>query len=256
MCRLTAYIGPKIALERIVTKPAHSLLDQSQDATEAKLSVNGDGFGIAWYGDEAEPGLYRDVLPAWSDGNLTSLCRVVKSHLFLAHVRASTVGEVSRTNCHPFTYGRWSFAHNGQIGGFTQIRRALESQLPDTLYNHRRGTTDSELFFLLCLSNGLDENPQKAIQTTLRSIEALQSETTEPNRLACILSNGASVFGFRMSSDNTCPTLYRSKSLCAGGVALASEPLDGDHQNWTALKRGTLVQLNLDLPKAETIGLA
>ncbi len=131
MCRIAAYAGPSIPLENIIIRPKHSLLEQSQHATEAKLAVNGDGFGIAWYDDGPEPGLYRDVLPAWSDGNLTSLCRMVRSRLFLAHVRASTVGETSRQNCHPFTFGKWSFCHNGQVPHFPAIRRRLEAALPD-----------------------------------------------------------------------------------------------------------------------------
>ena len=46
MCRLAAYIGPEIPLENIVTAPKHSLLSQSKDAYESKVSTNGDGFGI------------------------------------------------------------------------------------------------------------------------------------------------------------------------------------------------------------------
>lgn len=243
MCRLTAYLGPDIALERIIVTPSHSLLDQSQAATEAKLATNGDGFGIAWYGDDPIPGLYRDVLPAWSDGNLPNLCRMVKSHLFLAHVRASTVGEVTRVNCHPFTSQNWSFAHNGQIADFANIRRALEATLPDDLYAQRRGTTDSEMLFLLCLANGLDADPVTAIQATLDQIRALR-DTRKPNRLACVLTNGTDVYGFRHSSDHASPTLYLSGPLASGGTALASEPLDGDTANWTALNENELICLN------------
>ena len=123
MCRWAAYIGEEVFLEDIVTAPCHSLIAQSHCAREAKSPTNGDGFGIAWYGDRPEPGLYRDILPAWSDPNLKSLCRQIKSDLFLAHVRASTGGATSRANCHPFVSGRWSFMHNGQIGGFERIRR-------------------------------------------------------------------------------------------------------------------------------------
>ena len=92
MCRIAAWIGPEIALEEVIVRPEHSLLTQSQHATEAKLAVNGDGFGIAWYRPgEMRPGVYRDVLPAWSDGNLLSLCRMIHATLFLGHVRASPV---------------------------------------------------------------------------------------------------------------------------------------------------------------------
>lgn len=253
MCRLTAYLGPEIALEKIIVTPSHSLLEQSQAATEAKLATNGDGFGISWYGDDPIPGLYRDVLPAWSDGNLPNLCRMVKSHLFLAHVRASTVGEVTRVNCHPFTSKHWSFAHNGQIADFNRIRRTLESTLPDDLYAQRRGTTDSEMLFMLCLANGLDADPITAIQTTLDQIRAVQGETKGPNRLACVLTNGTCVYGFRHASDHASPTLYLSGPLASGGTALASEPLDGDATNWTALQENELICLDGSTTKRHTL---
>ncbi len=250
MCRLTAYLGPDIPLERIIVLPSHSLLQQSQQANEAKLAVNGDGFGIAWYSDEIHPGLYRDVLPAWSDGNLTSLCRMIKSRLFLAHVRASTVGETTRSNCHPFTFKNWSFAHNGQIAEFGSIRRGLETNLSDELYNHRKGTTDSELFFLLALQFGLQTDPQKAIETTIAKIreaqQGLGKKIRDPNRIASVFSDGENVYGFRCSSDRKSPTLYASGDLTSGGHALASEPLDGTMDNWTTLDEGQFVKMNKD----------
>ena len=90
MCRWAAYIGAPIFLEEIISRPGHSLIHQSHCATQCHSAINADGFGVAWYGDRDEPGLYRDVLPAWSDPNLRSLTAQVKSGLFLAHVRAST----------------------------------------------------------------------------------------------------------------------------------------------------------------------
>src|SRR3977135_2490829 len=68
MCRWIAYRGETIPLEQYVTAPAHSLVVQSQRALESTASTNGDGFGMGWYGEHAEPGLYREVRPAWSDG--------------------------------------------------------------------------------------------------------------------------------------------------------------------------------------------
>src|ERR1700710_1174428 len=64
MCRWAAYCGDPLYLEELVSSPAHSLIEQSHCATRAKTATNGDGFGIAWYGDRPEPGRYRDVLPA------------------------------------------------------------------------------------------------------------------------------------------------------------------------------------------------
>ncbi|MEM7670705.1 MAG: class II glutamine amidotransferase, partial [Pseudomonadota bacterium] len=107
MCRWAAYIGEPIFLEEIVTAPEQSLIQQSLHANKAATEVNADGFGLAWYGERPEPGLYRDVLPAWSDDNLRSLAAQVRSRLFMAHVRASTETATSRNNCHPFAVGRW-----------------------------------------------------------------------------------------------------------------------------------------------------
>ena len=131
MCRWAAYRGDPLYLEELVSSPAHSLIEQSHCATRAKTATNGDGFGIAWYGDRPEPGRYRDILPAWSDCNLKSLARQIRSPLFLAHVRAATGGGTRRDNCHPFTHESWSFMHNGQISGFERLRRPMEAMLDD-----------------------------------------------------------------------------------------------------------------------------
>ncbi len=125
MCRWAAYSGKPLFIEDIIASPSHSLIEQSHAASECKTAINGDGFGIAWYGEHEEPGLYNDILPAWSDRNLRNIARMVKSHLYLAHVRASTGSPTSRQNCHPFAYGKWSFMHNGQIRDFEKLRRPL-----------------------------------------------------------------------------------------------------------------------------------
>ena len=74
MCRWIAYRGLEIPLEHYVTEPEHSLISQSLNALEATASINGDGFGLGWYGHYKEPGLYHEVRPAWSDENLRHLC--------------------------------------------------------------------------------------------------------------------------------------------------------------------------------------
>ena len=256
MCRLVAYCGPSIPLENIVINPSHSLVVQSQVAEEAKLAVNGDGFGLAWYADHDStvqtdvpntlPALYKEVMPAWANPNLLHICRAVRSGVFLAHVRASTFGGASYQNCHPFTHGRWSFVHNGQIGGFAQLRRSLESLLPDQLFHARQGITDSELVFLLLVANGLENSPRTACETTVSQIAELhrQKKVRAPLRLTFVLTNGVSLYGCRYSSDDTSPTLYLSNELDHGGFALASEPLDGGHDNWTMVEESTLVRLD------------
>ncbi|MGR3511871.1 MAG: class II glutamine amidotransferase [Paracoccaceae bacterium] len=240
MCRLVAYLGPPRPLAEIIIEPSHSLLEQSQHATEAKITVQGDGFGVAWYDQTRGPGLYRDVMPAWSDGNLPSLCRMIRSDLFLAHVRASTSGEVSRVNCHPFQFGAWTFMHNGQIPDIAEVRRDLESTLPDPLYAARRGTTDSELVFLLLLAHGLQDDPEMAVDRTLAQLRTTcqWGKGAAAARLTCVLSDGYRLFALRASSDGQAPTLYQQKRA-DGALILASEPLDDDPSHWTPLPEGS-----------------
>ncbi len=245
MCRLAAYLGPPRTLAEIVIDPSHSLIAQSQEALEAKLSVNGDGFGIAWYGPRSDPGLFKDVFPAWSDSNLLSLCQHISSPLFLAHVRASTEGETARANCHPFTQGNWSFMHNGQTGSFSKLRRPLEAILPDHLFALRKGSTDSELFFLLLLNAGLAENPEQACRDVIAHLIETARFVGVPAffRQTCIFSDGKSLFCFRYASDGRYPSLYVSRQFAGGGLVVASEPLDGKSDQWIEITPNQLVRL-------------
>ncbi|ORE92100.1 glutamine amidotransferase [Aurantimonas sp. 22II-16-19i] len=161
MCRLLAYAGPPIFLDALLVEPRSSLIAQSMAARRAMTPVNGDGSGIGWYAERPEPGLYRSIVPAWSDANLVSLCRQIRSPLFMAHVRAATSGEVSMANCHPFTDGRSLFTHNGQIGDYTRLRRRIDALIPDELYHLRRGSTDSEAIFLAACRAGLGKDPAR-----------------------------------------------------------------------------------------------
>ena len=244
MCRIAAYTGPEIPLENIVVRPAHSLLEQSQHASEAKLAVNGDGFGISWYGADEKPGLYRDVLPAWADDNLTNLCRMVRSRLFIAHIRASTVGETSRANCHPFKFGKWSFCHNGQIPHFKSIRRRMLAAFPDDLFEAMQGTTYSEMIFMTLLANGLYDDPIAAKLATLDDIGPAGADG--PIKLTCVFSDGQTLYAFRHASAGQAPSLYASGILDNGGRSLASEPLCGVAERWTAIPTDTICALTAE----------
>ena len=247
MCRWAAYLGEAVFLEDIVSQPAHSLVAQSHHALEAKTATNGDGFGIAWYGDRPEPGRYRDILPAWSDCNLKSLCRQIRSPLFLAHVRASTGGATSRDNCHPFVAGRWSFMHNGQIGDFEQVRRRLEAGLPDRLYDQLHGSTDSELIFLMMLAEGLDRDPHGALwRTVSRIVATIRSVGVEPHlKLTCAFADGERLHAVRYAIGGSAPTLYAG-SFRGLGRCLVSEPFDHDDPNWQAVPPGSFVTMTRD----------
>ena len=237
MCRWIAYKGEPTYLETLISAPAHSLVAQSLHAEEAKAPTNGDGFGVGWYGALETPGLYREIRPAWSDENLKSICAQVKSHLFFAHVRASTGTAISRANCHPFGHGRHMFMHNGQVGNYAAVKRRIEALIPDDLYVHRAGTTDSEAIFLAALAHGLESDPVAAFALTLRAIRALMLDAgiDEALRFTAAVSDGTSLHAFRWSSDARAPTLYYRES--EGALVVVSEPLDGIRESWKEVPR-------------------
>lgn len=245
MCRWAAYIGNPIYLEEVISAPGQSLMRQSLRAAEGKTETNGDGFGIAWYGDRPEPGVYHDVLPAWADPNLRSLAHQVKSHLFLAHVRASTGTATTRTNCHPFSVGRWSFMHNGQAGGYAGFRRKVDMLIDERLYAWRHGTTDSEAIFLLALGDGLDDDPKGALERATGRVERLSREAgvTPHLRMTVAMTDGVCLYAARYASDELAPTLYHRASERFGGRAVVSEPLERNQDGWDALPPGTFARI-------------
>lgn len=243
MCRLAGYIGPDIALGELIFDPEHSLVAQSKEAHEAKMSVNGDGFGVAWYGDLPQPGLFKHAQPAWSDQNLLCLSRHIRAGLILAHVRAATTGGMEHGNCHPFAFDRFSFAHNGQIGGYITLRRQLENALPDCYYAVRQGNTDSEVLFLLLLANGFCDDPVRAISKTIRQVETLmqQAAIQEAFKFTFLCSNGAALIACRYSSNDKAPTLFSCPSLFAEAHVVASEPLNASENEWQEIPNATVL---------------
>ena len=154
MCRLMAYKGTPIIMDKLLYQPKNSLVNQSINAKEIEEPLNGDGFGVGWYAREIseEPVTFVSVNPAWSNRNLRSLAPRVKTECLLAHVRAATVGEVSEANCHPFQYKNLLMAHNGGIEEFGKAKRKIREPLSDELYNWIKGATDSEHIFASLLN--------------------------------------------------------------------------------------------------------
>jgi predicted glutamine amidotransferase len=226
MCRWIAYRGETTALEQYVTEPVHSLITQSLRALESTASTNGDGFGLGWYKDHPEPGLYRETRPAWSDENLRYLCRHLHSHLFFAHVRAATGTAVTRQNCHPFACGHWMFMHNGFVGSWNRLRRKVEGLIPDALYPSRLGTTDSEAVFLAIVGAGLDRDPIGATRRVLQALRNLVNEggLHERLRFTVALANGRDLYAFRFAENDTANTLYYRAN--GDEVIAVSEPFD------------------------------
>ncbi len=272
MCRFTFYQGEPIRLSALVTEPSHSLIRQSFDSNEGEEPLNGDGFGVVWYAPAVDPapGRFRSVSPAWSNANLHEIARVVTSGCVMAHVRAATQQlAVSELNCHPFVADRWSFMHNGDIGGFGRIRRALLALLTDRRFEAINGSTDSEHFFALLLdeldAHGADPDVDAiagAFQSALERVRALMFEYAPGEHLYvnAVLTNGADAVACRYTTDDpqhgsSLHITQGQRYVCedgvcrmldtvhAGSVIVSSEPLSLD-SGWRAFAPNSMVLLS------------
>ena len=215
MCRWMAYTGNSIPLETLLFKTKHNLIDQSMSSRSAETPTNGDGFGVGWYGSRPFPGVFRSTRPAWNDFNLRGLAAQVDAHLFLAHVRATSLATIQETNCHPFRHDKWLFVHNGEIFDVDKLRRDLVMQVDPALFPEILGTTDSELMFYLTLTFGLEKDPIAAMQRMAGLVEKTGRKHGVKEALWMTLgvSDGEKLWAVRYASDRDAPTLYHSADV-------------------------------------------
>jgi len=215
MCRWLAYSGSPVRIEELILEPKHSLIDQSLHSKLGAETTNGDGFGIGWYGVGEVPGVFHSIEPAWNDRNLRDLGAHIVSPLVFAHIRASSGSPIQQTNCHPFRYGRWLWMHNGVVGDFPKVKRDLVLAIDPDLYPFIEGSTDSEVFFFLALTLGLEADPPAAVSRAVGLIEevGVRHGVEHPIQMTVATTDGSSVWAFRYSSERKSRTLFYSTAV-------------------------------------------
>ena len=215
MCRWLAYFGSPVLIEELLYKQKHSLIDQSLHSKLGAETTNGDGFGIGWYGVGETPGVFHSVEPAWNDRNLHDLAAHLESPIVFAHIRASSGSPIQQTNCHPFRHGRWLWMHNGLIREFQEVKRDLALAVDPALYPAIEGSTDSELFFFLALTLGLEDDPPGAVERAVGLIEEVgrRHGVEHPIQMTVATSNGEQVWAFRYSSEGQSRSLFYSTDV-------------------------------------------
>lgn len=248
MCRLAAYLGQPVYLERFLLAPEHSLLHQAWGPREMRSAVmNVDGFGFGWYDDTGRPVAYRNIQPIWSDPNLTALgCTLIRD-LWLANVRSATPGFASSyANTQPFADDRLLFLHNGFVDHFAEgLRPQLRSWLQPEIESAVHGNTDSEYLFAV-IRQLAAEDPQPPNLLLRRLVDALAGWIPDGRALLNIaLTDGAEIAVTRHALGEECPTLYATDSdrLCPDGMLVASEPLTPGTQ-WKAIPAHHIAVLN------------
>lgn len=281
MCRFMIYKGREtMMLLDLLTRPAHSIINQSFDSRlrlDMRNPINGDGFGVGYYRTSSEPCVFKAITPAWNNVNLNSLSNCTESDLVFAHVRASTQGVLSETNCHPFSYGRLMFMHNGAVLAFARLKRTLLNHIDDRFLLFIQGSTDSECCCALFLDTlhkmGYDpEDPatqfghavlRTALLTTVRLLREWQTElTSEPSLLNFAVTDGELVVVCRYITSRTDeaaslhfstglrffeyePGLFKMERLNRSQdvVFVASEPLTFERGDWTCVPTNTVISI-------------
>jgi glutamine amidotransferase len=215
MCRWLAYSGSPVRLEELLLKPTHSLIDQSLHSKLGAETTNGDGFGVGWYGVGDTPGVFRSVEPAWNDRNLRDLAAHIESPLVFAHIRASSGSPIQQTNCHPFRHGRWLWMHNGLVRDFHEVKRDLVLAVDPSLYAEIEGSTDSEVFFFLALTLGLEDDPPSAVARAVGLIEETgrRHGVEHPIQMTVATTDGTRLWAFRYSSEGVSRSLFFSTDV-------------------------------------------
>lgn len=215
MCRWMAYSGSPVRIDELLLKPKNSLIDQSLHSQLGAETTNGDGFGLGWYGEGSRPGVFHSTEPAWNDRNVKELSAHLRSPLVFSHIRASTGGAIQQTNCHPFRYENWLWMHNGLVHGFPMIKRELAFAVDPALYPLIEGSTDTEVFFYLALTLGLQDDPPAAVARAVGVIEATgrAAGIPHPMQMTVATTDGTNTWAFRYSSERDSRSLFYSTSV-------------------------------------------
>lgn len=82
----------------------------------------GDGTGMFWIDDKDKPWYYKDVGPAASVVDRSTVEKFLDDARFaVGHNRAATLGALDKDNTHPFVYDHVLGVHNGTVSGWASL---------------------------------------------------------------------------------------------------------------------------------------
>lgn len=262
MCRLFGF-------KSVVPSQVHRSLVNADNALAAQSERHPDGWGVAFYVDGA-PHVTRSAEPALHDQLFRRVSGVVASQTVLAHVRKATVGAQNVLNCHPFQYGRWTFAHNGDVPAFERCREAIEAEIAPALRRYILGDTDSERIFFLFLSHLAQYGPlagpagaddvTAALQETVTTVRAIADTAEAPKAalLTLMVTNGVTMAAVRGGKElywsthknrcadrDVCPHFAEvceapTRTGFVNHLIMSSEPVIDDNI-WEAFEEGEVI---------------
>jgi glutamine amidotransferase len=149
--------------------------------------------------------------------------------------------------------------HNGLIYGFHGFKRDLALAVDPAMYADIEGSTDSEMFFYLALTFGLETDPIGAVSRAVGLIEDIGRRNGEPFpiQMTVATTDGDAFYAFRYSSEGRSRSLFHStdvstlraqypdnpllRELSADARLVVSEPLGGLRGAWREVPESTCV---------------
>ncbi len=263
MCRLFGF-------RSIIQSQVHRSLVHAENALAVQSRKHSDGWGVAYY-IAGNPHVIKSVVAAIEDQIFKHVSGVVASQTVVAHLRKATVGDVNTLNAHPFQFGRWIFAHNGEIARYALVRDRLRTEVTPDLRRFILGDTDSEVafyLFLTLLSQRADlHDPNIPFDTVAEALAETAARIREVadlpqddlhSKLTFILTDGRLMLGLRSRMPlrfSTWKSRCRDRGFCphlspeceapshTGRVnhfLLASEELQGNNV-WIELPEDSLI---------------
>ncbi|MCB9794172.1 MAG: class II glutamine amidotransferase [Alphaproteobacteria bacterium] len=263
MCRLFGF-------RSVLQSQVHRSLANADNALAVQSQLHPDGWGVAYYVAGA-PHIIKGTGSAHQDKLFHRVSGIVTSQTVLAHIRKATQGEINTLNCHPFQYGRWVMAHNGDVPNFAAHREALLAKIAPVYRRFVLGTTDSEIIFHLFLSHlshELDLHRRgapvdavaRALRATVAEVQATVAGEASP-LLTLMVTDGElmaahqggkelhwSTWKRRCAERAECPHFSPECEAETGSgyvnhLVLSSEPLLGENV-WMPMAPGEIVAVD------------
>ena len=275
MCRLFAF-------KSVFNSQVHSSLLNTDNALSSQSVKHPDGWGVAYYREEI-PHLIKSVDRAMDDQLFHKVSGVVFSDTVLAHIRKATQGDLNILNSHPFQYGQWVFAHNGNLKNYDQYRDKLLAEIDPELRSFILGTTDSEVLFYLLLTLIKKRQALSKVDIRLGALKDVTEELCkivtsysgplyggddndpEESHMTYILTTGKVMVAFHGGQDlnfSTYKTKCSESKTCGyyadsceapvknsekvNHLIFSSESLQGENI-WTKMKKGELIGVDSEM---------
>lgn len=262
MCRLFGFhANEPTRIECSLIHAQNALMAQS--VMDREGYSHGHGWGVASYPDGV-PKVEKQAWAAYHGEHFQKSAKRVYAKTVVAHVRRATVGAPGIENTHPFTHGRWLFAHNGTLPNFEQVRHRLLDNMDELHRREISGTTDSEHIFRYLLTLWR-HRPERELRATLQAgLDQIvrwcqEIDPTKKIGLNVLWTDGEHLVGSRLNRtlwflerDDVVPCeicgqshVHHDTQQRYRAVELASEPIT--HENWLGVPNGSVFSVDPDV---------